>query len=374
MTNDEDRQDSAGFHPSLEAVLQHIPEGVIVAESPDVVIRLASDRGFAISGRPRADLTDIPAERHAEAWAVYHADGATPARPEELPLTRATRHGELIQDEEWALRRPDGAIVPILCNAGPLRDDSGRLVGGILAYRDISALKDVEAELRRAKEAAERASAMKNRLVAASGHDMKQPLQVLSLLVSRLRLGSGRPPEPRLVDAAERSIERLTRALDQLMEAARLDDAPTAEPAPTPIAPLLAQVAATVKDAAARKGIAVRVCATEAVALTDLHLLWLVLANLVQNAVKFTSSGGVLIGCRPCQGALRIDVHDTGCGVCDRDLPLIFEEFRQLDETTEGLGLGLAIARRAAALLGHPLHVRSTPGRGSRFSIILPRA
>jgi two-component system, OmpR family, phosphate regulon sensor histidine kinase PhoR len=96
-----------------------------------------------------------------------------------------------------------------------------------------------------------------------------------------------------------------------------------------------------------------------------------ILGNLVRNAVKYTEPGGqILIGCRRSSSDVRIDVYDTGIGMAPEQLPRIFEAFHRIDETRgDGLGIGLFVVRRAVALLGHRIEVRSAVGRGSRFSI-----
>ena len=109
-------------------------------------------------------------------------------------------------------------------------------------------------------------------------------------------------------------------------------------------------------------------------ALSDREMLATILRNLVSNAIKYTRRGGILIGCRRLGEALRIEVHDTGIGIPVHRLDEVFTDFYQLDPKSEGLGLGLAIVRRTADMLGHRLSVRSIPSRGSCFALVLPRA
>ena len=134
---------------TLNALMANIPEGIIIADAPDVAIRMVSEYGRRLAGKPAQAIEGIPLPGRAEALDLYAADGVTPARSEELPLTRATLRGEVVADEEWVLGRPTGEGVPVLCNAGPIRDPDGHIVGGVLAFRDISALKKVEHERER---------------------------------------------------------------------------------------------------------------------------------------------------------------------------------------------------------------------------------
>ena len=142
---------------TLDALFAHIPEGLILAEGPEMRIRRVSAYGLALSGRGTAEeeapgCAAPPGHSPAEAWEtlhgeILHADGTTPARREELPLTRAARCGETVQHETWMLRREDGTLVPILCSAGPIRDEQGRITGGIVAWRDVTELRRAEAAL-----------------------------------------------------------------------------------------------------------------------------------------------------------------------------------------------------------------------------------
>ena len=109
---------------------------------------------------------------------------------------------------------------------------------------------------------------------------------------------------------------------------------------------------------------------------SDPRLLAQMMRNLVSNAVKYTTAGKILVGCRRRGDRLLIEVWDTGIGIPADQLSSIFEEFRQLDnparERSKGLGLGLAIVQRLAELLGHAIDVRSRPGKGSVFSVEVP--
>jgi len=109
---------------------------------------------------------------------------------------------------------------------------------------------------------------------------------------------------------------------------------------------------------------------------TDPVLFKRIVRNLIANAIRHTGSGGVLVGARLRDGLARVEVYDTGPGIAEDDLQRIFDEFYQVNnperDREKGLGLGLAIVRRIAAMLGHEIEVASRPGRGSRFSVIAP--
>lgn len=131
----------------LDALLDHVPEGITIARGPEVTIERVSAEGLKHLQRAETDVTGIGAERHPDAWQVFDEAGTRLLSADELPLTRAARHGEKIENEKLNLKLPDGRLLPILCNAGPIRDANGEVTGGIIAWRDISDLVMLEESL-----------------------------------------------------------------------------------------------------------------------------------------------------------------------------------------------------------------------------------
>lgn len=136
----------------LIALMEYIPEGITIADAPDVTIRYVSKYGRTLLQREERDIANIPVQEHAQQWGILRADDGTPARNEDLPLTRSTQRGEVVIDEEWVLRRPDGSLISLLCNAGPIRDTDGRITGGVIVWRDITARQRAELMLRLERE------------------------------------------------------------------------------------------------------------------------------------------------------------------------------------------------------------------------------
>jgi hypothetical protein len=257
--------------------------------------------------------------------------------------------------------------------------DYAARVGGSAGVKEIRELGAVFDQLAAKLDLRERqlraASDGKRRLLAAAGHDLRQPLQVLTLVLGKIgRLAAG-PTELRELARAEKALDRLTAALDTLVEAARLDSgAVQVRRSVFLLGDLLDEIGDEWAAKAEAKGITFRVVPTYAAVESDPVLLRTVLHNLVGNAVKYTTRGGVLLGCRRCGRNVRIEVVDTGIGIPPDKLGHIFAEFEQLDGAAEGFGLGLAIVQRTAELLGHRLTVLSEPGKGSRFGIEVPRS
>ncbi len=175
-------------------------------------------------------------------------------------------------------------------------------------------------------------------------------------------------------------MEALEGLFAQLLDLSRLE-AGALQPVPEAFAlePLFARVAADLAPQAIANGLALRTMRTRLAVDTDPILLERILRNFVTNAVRYTRAGGVVLGARRRGDVVRIDVVDTGVGIADADRARVFDEFVQLAGTHRhhdggrGMGLGLAIVRRLALLLGHRIDMDSSPGRGSRFSITVPR-
>lgn len=231
-----------------------------------------------------------------------------------------------------------------------------------------TALEERERELRKAHN-------YQSRMLAIAGHDLRQPIQIVEMSHDMIRAGGLPERERKYLARAEEALRRLVHQLDLIAEAGRLEGK-AFEPRIEAVAlgPVIAEIAAEAALAAQGKGLALRAVPTDAVALSDREMLATILRNLVGNAVKYTRRGGILVGCRRDPDGIRIEVHDTGIGIPPERLEEVFGDFYQLDPKNEGLGLGLAIVRRTADMLGHRLAVRSSPGHGSCFSVVLPRA
>lgn len=225
-----------------------------------------------------------------------------------------------------------------------------------------------ERQLRAAAEA-------KRRLLAAAGHDLRQPLQILTLAMGKLGRKAATAAERRDVARAEKALDKLSSAFDTLVDASRLDSGGLqVRLRRFPVNDLLNDIRDEWLPVAEEKGLRLRTVACPVVVESDREMLGTILHNLVGNALKYTERGGVLIGCRRRRGTLSIEVVDTGIGIPQDKIGLIFNEFAQLDPTHAGVGLGLAIVQGTAEILRHPITVFSEPGKGSRFAVKVPVA
>jgi PAS domain-containing protein len=127
----------------LAALMEHLPEGIVIADAPDVKIRMISRAGREKTGKPDRQLK-VAYGRLAERWGVYRADGVTRPADNELPLVRSIQNHETVRDEVWIIEHKDGRRIPVLCNASPIRDARGKITGGVIAFRDITARQQAE--------------------------------------------------------------------------------------------------------------------------------------------------------------------------------------------------------------------------------------
>ncbi|MEO7009748.1 MAG: ATP-binding protein, partial [Caldimonas sp.] len=257
----------------------------------------------------------------------------------------------------------------------------------VLVGRMVRAIGDVEAlnvELDRRVAARtlelEAANAAKTRFLATASHDLRQPVVTIGLLVGLVREQVGALPAVRaMVDRIYDAVGSMEALLNGLMDLSRLEPG-TLKPRlqPVPLAWIFDAIGLHEQPAAVLKGLRLRFRPTDLVVTSDPVLLDQIVRNLVGNAVRYTERGGVLVGARRRGDTVRVEVWDSGVGIAEDAQARVFEEFMQLAnpgrDRIKGQGLGLAIVRRGARALGHPLGLRSRPGRGSCFSIELPLA
>lgn len=225
----------------------------------------------------------------------------------------------------------------------------------------------------------ERSQALRSRFLAAATHDVRQPLQAISLHLGVLRDRFAGQDEARLLERLHDSTESMSTLMDALLDVSRLDnDDIKPDLRPLALKPVLEKWLRQYAAVADGKGLAVRAELQECVVTTDPLLLERIFLNLFSNAVRYTDAGEVVVRLRHRDGAVVMSISDTGCGIPDDKRQKIFEAFQYLDnperDRSGGLGLGLAIVERLASLLGHELAVDSEVGKGSTFSLILPRA
>jgi PAS domain S-box-containing protein len=241
---------------------------------------------------------------------------------------------------------------------------------------EIADRREIEKALQIAKSEAERANLGKTRFLAAASHDLLQPLNAARLFVSALADLDHSKPNRGLINNVEVSLSAVEDLLAALLDISKLDaGAVVPELVDFPIASLLGPLVTEHQALAEDCGLALRCVSSRAVVRSDIRLLRSIIQNFLSNAIRYTRTGRILLGCRRRGTGLKIEIWDTGAGIPPDKFDEIFEEFRQLDTTgghDRGIGLGLAIVKRAAKTLGLPIEVRSLVGKGSVFSVTVP--
>ncbi|ASV85717.1 PAS domain-containing hybrid sensor histidine kinase/response regulator [Ochrobactrum quorumnocens] len=276
---------------------------------------------------------------------------------------------------------PDGGLVATYTDitaeveADLMRQKAAEVLEQRVADRTAE-LTHVNQKLAKAQSAAEEANLGKTRFLAAAGHDILQPLNAARLYSTALTEKLGRAETSQLARNIDSSLESVEAILGMVLDISRLDTgALKPEVSVFRLDKLLSQIATDFTPMARKKGLKLRVVPSSIVVKTDRNMLRRLIQNLVSNAIKYSRKGGILFGVRRRGNFIELQVLDTGIGIPQPKLKLVFREFTRLDEgmrEAEGLGLGLSIVDRIARVLSLPLTLSSTPGKGSVFSLRIP--
>ena len=354
----------------LQQVLNVLPEAVVIADTTPAFVmgnRAARDLlGMEVTGQP------VPMGADDAAYRVYGAsdlDG-TPRPADTLPLQRALREGETVRGDRFLLRNAaTGAMLPVLANAVPLRDDAGVVTGGIVVFQDITGIRDLE----HARE----------EFVSSASHDLKGPLtsirgytQLAQRRLSKLPEAE-RAPVVAALAGVDDATDRMLALINELADITRnrmgmpLDLQRT----PTDLVALARRVAEQ-QGVHAPQQIIVEAATPTLVAEIDPLRIERVLTNLVLNAVKYSPDAPTITVRVAQEGETAvIAVEDQGIGIPAADLPTLWERFTRAGNVAgriAGSGIGLASARAIVTQHGGSVAVESALGVGSTFTVRLP--
>ncbi|MBS0426620.1 MAG: hybrid sensor histidine kinase/response regulator [Proteobacteria bacterium] len=218
----------------------------------------------------------------------------------------------------------------------------------------------------------------RSRFFASASHDLRQPIHALALFSRSLQRDLHGHPSLPVAERVVEATDAVSGLLNAMLDISKIE-AGAVQPVFVPVAvdEVFLRLAQIHDERAESAGLSLRFHTGAEVVATDPDLVFRVLSNFIDNAIKYCDRGGVLVSARPRGEWLRLAVWDTGRGIRAEHMPLLFDEFYQVDnahrDITNGLGIGLAIVKRLAALLHARVGLRSVPGRGSVFWIDLPR-
>ena len=333
----------------------------------DEIVRFNAGRGAYGPG----DSEDFVADRVASLLYDDH--------PNRLRLFSANRVIEV-----RSARLPDGGIVTTYTDVTQnVQAEDALAASNEMLERRVdertAELQRLNAELERAKNEADAANLSKTRFLAAASHDILQPLNAARLYASSLSEGAKEIGVEERADLARNvdiSLEAVEEIIGALLDISRLDAGATRpEISDVPVADLMGMLEIEFAALARAKGLDLVFMSSSLAIRTDRRLMRRLLQNLISNALKYTLSGRVLVGCRRIPGAVRIEVWDTGLGIPPEHQRAVFAEFKRLDQgarVARGLGLGLSIVERLGRVLEHAVGLRSRPGKGSVFFVTAP--
>jgi Na+/proline symporter/signal transduction histidine kinase len=298
---------------------------------------------------------------------------------------------------QW--RRPNGTVLEIRANpmpGGGYAASYSEVTEHVQAATELAAANEsleqrvrqrtaeltaLNLELSRAKVVAEEANLGKTRFLAAASHDLLQPLNAARLYVSSLmeqQARAGADADRALVRKLDTSLGAVEEILGTLLDISRLDAGRLLpERQDMALGDLFEALRVEFAPLAERKGLDLRIVPTGLAVNSDRRLLRRILQNLLSNAVRYTPAGKILMGACRRGSQVMIAVHDTGSGIPAEQQKLVFREFQRFATppgAEQGLGLGLSIVDRVARVLDHPVRFHSIPGRGTAFTVLLPRA
>lgn len=256
-------------------------------------------------------------------------------------------------------------------------DELGMVARSLIELK--KTLRNQGQALQAAKEEAERADRAKTRFLAAASHDLRQPLHAMQMYIAALRQRVKDKQGIAIIDDIHAVSYAAGRLLNSLLDVSQLEaGAIKPQLEVFPVQDLLEKVSISFMPLAQKRGLKLKVVQTTAHAYSDPALMERIIGNFLSNAIRYTQSGRILLGCRNRGSNISIQVCDTGIGVPENQLQAIFDDFHQLQnderDRSKGLGLGLAIVRRLADCLDHHVEVKSNVGRGSCFGVLAERA
>ncbi|MER3427494.1 MAG: hypothetical protein C4334_05245 [Pyrinomonas sp.] len=364
----------------LESVINQMDEGVIIVDGQGA---------YRVNPKAARTLGLNQREHGHNVWRLLNTlhlftlDGQRLA-PIATPLGRALENGERVSDERLIFLTFGHEERVLNVSATPLIGERGRREGAVAVFRDVTDEVRRHEQLTEAYERLREHDRLKSAFVANVSHELRTPLNVIIGLCRLLQRDAQTPltpPQRETVERMDRNARALLTLVNTLIDYSQLEAGRASlRLEEVEAADLVASLAEGFAEEARNKGLEfiVEIAHDLGTVTTDRDKLTQVIFNLLSNAIKFTSSGVITLKAETRdEGSWLVEVADTGIGIPEEVMPVIFEEFRQADDRLTrahgGVGLGLAITRKVVQLLGGEIQVESRVGQGSRFRVLLPR-
>ncbi len=353
-------------HADLLATLETVPAALMIF-NPDGSVRLRNKAAADVFG-----IEPKNPELRQNYWTRFKrvAKDGTPIPPDQWISARALR-GEPVRNEELEIHHPDGRVFPILASGAPLRNDLGHIAGAIVAFQDLSRLREVDR--------------MKDEFVSIVSHELRTPLTSIRGSVQLVLDEPGSVPDEEhrhLLQIALNNCERLVRIINDILDVAKIESGNiTLHKKLANIADVVRQSIQVVEGPArqAQVTLEARLPARLRPVMIDPDRIVQALVNLLSNAVKFAPRDStVTLTATGTESMVTLAVSDQGEGIAPENLNRLFKKFQQVDSSASrrkgGTGLGLAITKALIEQHGGRIFVDSEVQKGTRFSFTLPAA
>ena len=362
----ESRRRLEAAHADLLATLETIPAALMIFNV---------DGSVRLRNRAAADVFGIEPQgpelrRNYRSRFKRIAKDGTPI-PQDAWISARALRGEIARNEELEIHHPDGRVFPILASGAPLRNDLGHIAGAVVAFQDISRLREVDR--------------MKDEFVSIVSHELRTPLTSIRGSVQLVLDDPGSVPDEEhrhLLQIALNNCERLVRIINDILDVSKIESGNLAlRKKAVNVTDLVRQSVDVVANPARNAGVTfeINMPATIRPVMIDLDRIVQALVNLLSNAVKFAPvNSTVSVTVTGTEHMVTIAVADDGEGIAPENLNRLFRKFQQVDSSSSrrkgGTGLGLAIAKALVEQHGGRIFVDSELHKGTRFSFTLPTA
>jgi hypothetical protein len=350
----------------LSALMEYAPEGITMIDAEFNVTRV-SRYGQELLGHPQGNKITADGAVQKD---IFDADGETPLAFADLPLVRAVRGGEIVKDTEIVQVNDRGVRLPLLCNAGPIRDGDGKVIGGIVAWRDISDHKRVEEALRRSNQELQQ-------FAYAASHDLQEPLRAIIGFLQLLQDRYSDKVDEKGQSYIERTVKaghRMQRMIKDLLNLSKVSNGET-KFAPANLNQVVQDVLESLQTIVLEKKADIR-CADLPTLEVDAAQMRSLFQNVILNGLRYNESPQpvIEIGSLVHDNLCRIFIRDNGIGIPPKFHQRIFMVFQRLhtDREYAGTGMGLALCKKIVERHGGTIWVESEGNEGATFYFTLP--